>query len=746
MNRINKLFTRSAVALAVAAILPSCAMEEPFGDGVEGNLTLTAEIRGDVTKHTRAVEADELASLREKCIVYIENSKGVIRKYKGLDNIPEQIKLRTGSYVAEAWSGDSVSASFDSKFYRGWQKFEINEGLNSLTLKCNIANVLASVNPESLNVNLSDLRVTFSHSRGSLEFDENNIPDAKGYFMMPNADKDLMYKVEGRKSDGSAFVREGKIENVQRAHEYCMTVTEEERPISEGGALIRIKIADIPVIEETVEIFGAPAVRGVDYDIAEQVVSTERNFKDTRVYVRGYFGLSSVIMNFSDNFSGMTSGQNILEGETISALAAKGVNVELRKSVDASADGSDVPVDELYVTFTKSFLDALPASAREYAVTFEATDGHHKEGRGVLRIANDENAVEHPAPVTSDPAPDPVSNPMAVLAGRATLSGTVKSADVVDYGIKYRVQGTYDWTAVSAVSAQASRRATRASETQFSVTITGLAPATTYEYIVYADDFDSADVRTFTTESVYSIPNASMETWGTYTAKTMLGTKTVTFPGSDRSNFFWDSGNEGASTANMILTDKSTDMIHSGTYSARLESKKALGMLAAGNMFFGRYAGTDGTNGILSLGRPYNGSHPAKLVVWANYRPGSGVTIKSGNESYVGDLTSGGKDQAQIYVALTDDYIEIRTNPENRKLFDPDDVHVLAYGQVTWKDAFGPDGQLQKLEIPFVYNDRAKTKRPTHLVIVASASKYGDYFSGAAGSVMYLDDFELVYE
>lgn len=49
------------------------------------------------------------------------------------------------------------------------------------------------------------------------------------------------------------------------------------------------------------------------------------------------------------------------------------------------------------------------------------------------------------------------------------------------------------------------------------------------------------------------------------------------------------------------------------------------------------------------------------------------------------------------------------------------------------------------IEIPFEYKDIAKTKRPTHIVIVASASKFGDYFCGSSKSVMYLDDFELVY-
>ena len=109
-------------------------------------------------------------------------------------------------------------------------------------------------------------------------------------------------------------------------------------------------------------------------------------------------------------------------------------------------------------------------------------------------------------------------------------------------------------------------------------------------------------------------------------------------------------------------------------------------------------------------------------------------------------MVAGGTDHGQVYVALTDEPVEIRTNPSKQKLFEKDDVHVLAYGQVTWTDAFGPDGQLQLLEIPIEYNERARSKRPTHLVIVASASKFGDFFAGSASSVMYLDDFELVYE
>jgi hypothetical protein len=35
---------------------------------------------------------------------------------------------------------------------------------------------------------------------------------------------------------------------------------------------------------------------------------------------------------------------------------------------------------------------------------------------------------------------------------------------------------------------------------------------------------------------------------------------------------------------------------------------------------------------------------------------------------------------------------------------------------------------------------------PTYLIVVCSASKYGDYFTGGAGSVLYVDDFSLEYD
>ena len=40
----------------------------------------------------------------------------------------------------------------------------------------------------------------------------------------------------------------------------------------------------------------------------------------------------------------------------------------------------------------------------------------------------------------------------------------------------------------------------------------------------------------------------------------------------------------------------------------------------------------------------------------------------------------------------------------------------------------------------------ATNRIPTHLMIVCSSSRLGDYFTGSTKSVMWVDDFELLYE
>ena len=70
---------------------------------------------------------------------------------------------------------------------------------------------------------------------------------------------------------------------------------------------------------------------------------------------------------------------------------------------------------------------------------------------------------------------------------------------------------------------------------------------------------------------------------------------------------------------------------------------------------------------------------------------------------------------------------------------------MLAYGQMIFTGEYGSASAMREFEITLEYKDAALLQRAGYLVITASASQYGDYFTGSTSSVMYLDDLELVY-
>ena len=84
---------------------------------------------------------------------------------------------------------------------------------------------------------------------------------------------------------------------------------------------------------------------------------------------------------------------------------------------------------------------------------------------------------------------------------------------------------------------------------------------------------------------------------------------------------------------------------------------------------------------------------------------------------------------------------KISTNPSNRQLFDENDPHVIAYGRLQYGESVP---EYTPFEVEFNYRDTQRV--PRYIVIVASASKYGDFFTGGDGSVLHVDEFSLDYD
>lgn len=309
------------------------------------------------------------------------------------------------------------------------------------------------------------------------------------------------------------------------------------------------------------------------------------------------------------------------------------------------------------------------------------------------------------------------SSDVFAMVTRATVKGSVQSGKTPT--VEYRKQGASDWSTVPAANVTTSG-------TSFKATLTGLSGSTTYNYRVTVDGVAGSE-QSFTTVAPVALENGSMENWS------QSGKQWN--PWGSGATEFWGTGNPGAAAFIGNLTTPTDESVKGKA--ALLETRDAIIKLGAGNIFTGDFA-LEGLNGLLHFGRPFS-SFPTSLRLYYKYTP---ATIDMIGDN-VGDLASlkGQTDMCQIYIALSDKTYEIRNNPSKRQLFDPNDSGIIAYGEFTSSQSVT---SYKQLEIPLEY--RYTDRTPKYIIIVASSSKYGDYYIGGVGSKLWLDEMELVYE
>lgn len=294
-----------------------------------------------------------------------------------------------------------------------------------------------------------------------------------------------------------------------------------------------------------------------------------------------------------------------------------------------------------------------------------------------------------------------------------------------DNGVEYRLKGADEWI-------KAPQSAITSTGGSFYARLTNLNPQTTYEARTYSDEELGAIVE-FTTGSIEQVPNSSLSEWSK--------AGKVWNPWPEGGESFWDTGNKGATIAGESNSTPTTDTSSGTGQAARLETIFAsvfgIGKLAAGNIFTGTYVRTDGTNGVLSFGRPFT-QRPTKLRGYLKY---NSTPISNTTADYA-DLL-GQPDICSVYIALIDSHepVEIRTNPKNQQMFDPNGSYVVAYGNFESNQTI-PEYIPFEIELDYRATDRV----PRYIIIVASASKYGDFFTGGVGSLLCIDDLELLYD
>lgn len=331
----------------------------------------------------------------------------------------------------------------------------------------------------------------------------------------------------------------------------------------------------------------------------------------------------------------------------------------------------------------------------------------------------------------------------------AYLTAEVPSfADVFDQSkleFQYKTADAAEWTKVT------TNINVEEKDKKFSTKLAGLTPATAYQYRLYYNDGSEEGITSetvdFTTEAQTPLPNGNLDSWYK-SGKTWYP---VTENDYNVSGSFWDSSNPGTTTGAGALVNKnptqgnSTTVHTSGGQSAELKSQYAsafgIGKFAAASLYTGKFNSLVGTNGAkIDFGQPFV-SRPTALHGWFNYTSGK-IDYRGGNTPE-GLGEKGSDDLCSIYVALSKKQKQVDNTNTETFLDLKNDTDIIAYGQLSDAEAVTTNGWKE-----FTLNFKYKTLEPLetyYLIIVFSASKYGDYFTGSTNSVMYVDDLELIY-
>jgi len=366
-------------------------------------------------------------------------------------------------------------------------------------------------------------------------------------------------------------------------------------------------------------------------------------------------------------------------------------------------------------------------------------------GEGDVQIEVDESESVYtftfeldPTPKTTLEADTPI--PGNVWSSFVHVTGKIKTKesdnqtfDNSSMYFEYQEYGDEDWEKVQATSVGGDA---------YKAKLTGLKAATSYKlrlaYRAGNEEYVSGE-RSFTTDIVTVLPNGDMENW------TQDG-KTIDLGGG----VFWDSSNPGTTTgAGAIVNVNPTQGVsspkHGGSKAAQLKSQFAsavgIGKFAAASLYAGAFYKLVGTNGArLDWGRPFI-ARPTQLKGWYQYT--------TGKVDYDGDgpLSKNDNDLWSAQVVLVDlgsaNYV--RVDNTDMSTF-PDwntDSRVIAYGKLS--DDFCKQQKTNWTQFVIDLDYKNLTKKPTHIIIVFSSSKYGDYFEGSTSSLLYLDDLEFVY-
>ncbi len=386
-------------------------------------------------------------------------------------------------------------------------------------------------------------------------------------------------------------------------------------------------------------------------------------------------------------------------------------------------------------SLTRSFTNVQPRD--HYILNFKLADegylGDGTEGGVQVEIDESTNTYTFTFEVPRKSAITLVTRAANAWSNFAMLSAsiTAKTESFENSGLtfQWKKSGDADWSELTndALTVDASDNV--------KATLKGLNPTTTYEYRLTYTNGDAevvSDPVTFTTEQQIALYNGGFENWW------MDGKVAYA---NEQGVSYWDTSNQGAASFGGSNTTETTDVVHSGSKAAMLQSKYIVIKFAAASLYTGSFGELVGTSGAkLNWGVPFT-ARPTALRGWMQYAPGS--INRTGSDLPSGTPGKGEPDQCGMYCALLSEELHVDNTDMSTFPNWETDSRVIAYGALPAEQNVHSNGEWKEVNIPLVYRDL--NRKPTHLLVVFSASKYGDYFHGSDTSVLYVDDFSLEY-
>ena len=479
--------------------------------------------------------------------------------------------------------------------------------------------------------------------------------------------------------------------------------------------------------------YGSSTVTVVPKSLVKgSVTCTQANVKLTVNYDQSFInGFKSAKTTISSVLDGISPLEFIMNKTTKSGYIPAG-NFTAKLDVVNKNDAA--------YTLSRDFTDVQPRD--HYILNFKVADeGYLGDGTGSgIEVEVDESTNTY---TFTFEVPRKASISLVTRAANAWSNFAMLNADITaktdafkneSVVMQWRKAGVSDWTDI------ANSELTIDEKDHVTTTLKGLTPETTYEcrlrYVDGETEIVSEPVN-FTTEKQIPLYNGGFENWW------MDGKVAYA---NEQGVSYWDTSNKGAASFGGSNTSQETSIVHGGSSAAKLESKYIVIKFAAASLYTGSFGDLIDTSGAWLNWGIEHASRPTALKGYMQYAPAN--IASSGNQGFSSSAPAeapgrGEPDVCGMYCALLSESLVVDNTDMSTFPDWETDPRVIAYGSLKDEQNVNTNGQWQEVNIPLVYRDL--TRKPTHLLVVFSASKYGDYFHGGKGSLLYVDDFELVY-